>query len=202
MARLRKHPILAAFGALLLVAVIVVAWAAVVVWRAAHHDDASEVAHADVIVVLGAAQYNGTPSPVFQGRLDHALLLWTQGRAGIVYTVGSKQPGDRTTEAAAGRDYLVANGVPAASVVVLPVGHTTLQSLQAVAAEMRRGDLGSAFLVSDPWHNARLEAMSTDLGFRGYTSATWTSAATSEGARGQGYLRETFAYLEYRLLGR
>jgi uncharacterized SAM-binding protein YcdF (DUF218 family) len=59
----------------------------------------------------------------------------------------------------------------------------------------------SAFLVSDPWHNARIEAMADDLGIEGHASATWTSAATSEEARGAGYLRETLAYLHYRLLG-
>jgi uncharacterized SAM-binding protein YcdF (DUF218 family) len=82
------------------------------------------------------------------------------------------------------------------------VGRTTLVSLRAVAAELRTRGGTSAFLVSDPWHNARIEAMAADLGFDGHASATWTSAATSEETRGAGYLRETFAYLSYRLLGR
>ena len=72
------------------------------VWRAAHHDDASDVTRADAIVVLGAAQYQGTPSPVLLGRLQHALLLWKQGRAKLLVTVGSNRPGDRSTEAASG----------------------------------------------------------------------------------------------------
>jgi uncharacterized SAM-binding protein YcdF (DUF218 family) len=199
---IRRHPLLTAIGALLLAAASVVALSAVVVWRAAHHDDASEVDHADAIVVLGAAQYNGTPSPVFQGRLDHAVLLWRQGRAEHVATVGGNQPGDRTTEAAAGRAYLMSKGVPADAITALPVGNTTYESLQAVAQWMQDDDLHSAFLVSDPWHNARLKEMAGDLGFQGYASATWTSADTTEHSRAEGYLRETFAYLYYRLFHR
>jgi uncharacterized SAM-binding protein YcdF (DUF218 family) len=198
---IRRHPILTAIALLLLVAASIVGFSAITVWRAAHRDDAAHVDHADVIVVLGAAQYNGDPSPVLRGRLDHAVLLWTQARADAVITVGANQPGDRTTEAEAGRDYLVSQGVPAGSVVAIPQGHTTFESLQAAAGYMHEHGLSSAFLVSDPWHNARVKAMADDLGIAGYASATWTSGAQSEQTRGQGYVRETFAYLYYRLFG-
>ena len=171
-------------------------------WRAAHHDDASDVERADAIVVLGAAQYNGTPSPVFRGRLEHAVVLWQQDRSDLVITVGSNRPGDTTTEAQAGRDYLVSRGVPASAVLALPVGHTTFDSLEAAAAALHARGLTSAFLVSDPWHNARIKAMASDLGLTGYASATWTSGDTSEETRGRGYVRETFAYLYYRLFHR
>jgi uncharacterized SAM-binding protein YcdF (DUF218 family) len=198
---IRRHPFLAAAGALLLAAVLVVAASAVIVWRAAHHDGASDVDRADAIVVLGAAQYDGEPSPVFRGRLDHAALLFEQGRSDLVMTLGANQPGDRTTEAEAGRRYLVEGGLPSGSVVALPVGRTTFESLEAAADWLGERGLSSAFLVSDPWHNARIEAMAGDLGIDGHASATWTSAATSEEERGAGYLRETFAYLRYRLFG-
>jgi uncharacterized SAM-binding protein YcdF (DUF218 family) len=181
--------------------VLLVGGAAVTVWRAAHHDAAADVDHADALVVLGAAQYNGDPSPVFQGRLDHAALLWQQGRADIVFTVGSKQLGDRFTEAEAGRDYLIDHGVPADRIVALDIGHTTYQSLQAVSHEMRARQLSTAFLVSDPWHNARIVAMADDLGVQGFASATWTSADASQESRAKEYLRETFAYLYYRVFG-
>lgn len=198
---IRRHPFLAAIGAVLLTVIVVLGLSAVTVWRAAHHDDASDMDHADAIVVLGAAQYNGEPSPVLQGRLDHAVLLWQRGFADHVITVGSKQPGDRSTEAEAGADYLAQQGVPTEAITVLPVGHTTYESMQAATDWMHQQGLDSAFLVSDPWHNARIKAMAGDLGITGYASATWTSGATSEGSRGQGYLRETFAYLYYRLVG-
>jgi uncharacterized SAM-binding protein YcdF (DUF218 family) len=200
--RLRGHPFLATVSFALLLSVGFVAGCAIVVWLAAHHDDASEIARADAIVVLGAAQYDGEPSPVFAGRLDHAALLYEQGRAERVLVLGGGQPGDRTTEAEAGRAYLIEKGVPEDAILPVPKGHTTFQSLRAAAPVMRDAGLGSAFLVSDPWHNARVERMARDLGIDGHASATWRSAATSQETRGEGYLRETFAYLYYRVVGR
>ena len=199
---IRRHPVLAVLGAMLVSAVAAVTISGVQVWRAAHHDDASDIDHAGAIGVLGAAQYDGRPSPVFEGRLDHAALLWEQGRADLVVTVGGNQPGDRTTEAAAGRRYLLQHGVPDSAVVAIPVGNTTLESLEAAADHLLENGVTTAFLVSDPWHNARIKAMAGDLGITGYASATWTSGAKSEETRGRGYLRETFAYLYYQLTGR
>jgi uncharacterized SAM-binding protein YcdF (DUF218 family) len=174
---------------------------AAVVWRAAHHDGAAEVSHADAIVVLGAAQYDGDPSPVFAGRLEHAALLFEQGRADTVLILGAGQPGDRFTEAEAGAQFLEDRGVPSDAVVPVPKGHTTYESLRAAARMMRRAGLQTAFLVSDPWHNARSERMARDLGIDGHASATWQSAAKSQDKRFEGYVRETFAYLYYRVFG-
>jgi uncharacterized SAM-binding protein YcdF (DUF218 family) len=198
----RRHPYLstAALLGVVLVAVVVVTFVAV--WRAAHTDDASSVDRADAIVVLGAAEYDGRPSPVFAGRLDHAQLLYEQHRAPIVIVLGGGQPGDVTTEAEAGRDYLVQQGLPADAVVAEPVGHSTLESLRAAASYMRDHGLRSAFLVSDPWHNLRVRRMASDLGIEGFVSATWHSAARSEETRFPGYVRETFAYIYYRVFGR
>lgn len=198
---IRRHPLLSVLALVLVAGLTLIVVSGVIVWRAAHHDDASLTDHADAIVVLGAAQYDGVPSPLFAGRLDHAALLWEQGRSDLVVTVGGKQPGDRTTEAETGRDYLIDQGVPADAVVALPVGSTTWESLEAAADHLHDRELSSVFLVSDPWHNARVKAMASDLGLEAYASATWRSAATSEEERGQGYVRETFAYLRYLLLG-
>ena len=195
------HPVWATASFVLLLVVGFVAGAGIVVWRAAHHDDASELDRADAIVVLGAAQYDGDPSPVFAGRLDHAALLYEQGRAAPVLVLGAGQPGDRFTEAEAGRTYLMDKGVPADAIIPVPEGHTTFESLEAAAPVMRDAGMDSAFLVSDPWHNARVERMADDLGIDGHASATWHSAATSQETRFEGYVRETFAYLYYRLFG-
>ncbi len=198
---LRRHPFLGVIGLLVALAVGAIAFSAVTVWREAHHDDASDLEQVGAIVVLGAAQYDGTPSPVFAGRLDHAALLFEQGRARVVFVLGANRPGDRTTEAEAGREYLIGKGVPSSSVVALPLGRSSYTSLRAAAHAMRDRDLSSAFLVSDPWHNARIQRMASDLGIEGYASATWTSAARTEEARLSGYVRETFAYLYYRVAG-
>ncbi|MGZ5297465.1 MAG: YdcF family protein [Actinomycetota bacterium] len=202
MTLIRRHPILVGVALVLLAMLSVLGASAITVWRAAHDDDASRVEHADVIIVLGAAQYGGTPSPVFRGRLDHAVLLFRQDRADSVMVVGGKAPGDTTSEAQAGRDYLISQGIPAGSALAEPVGRTTYESLAGAATYMRAHGMESAFLVSDPWHNARITRMASDLGIRGYASATWTSAATSEDTRFTGYARETLAYLYYRVFGR
>ena len=202
MSPIRRHPLLSVVAFVLLAAAGVVAVSGFIVWREAHQDGASDVERADAIVVLGAAQYDGTPSPVFKARLDHAALLFEQERAPRVFVLGANQPGDRTTEAQAGRDYLVSRGVPEDSIVAVPQGTNSFESLKAAAEQMRSQDMNSAFLVSDPWHNARIERMAADLGIAGYASATWTSAAKTEDARIPGYVRETFAYLAYRVLGR
>ena len=184
-----------------LVVVLAFVGTGIAVWRAAHTDDARVVDHADVILVLGAAQYDGHPSPVFEGRLRHASLLYEDGRAGTIVVLGGSAPGDRSSEAEAGRDWLVAEGVPSDDVVASPVGATTYESLEAAAGWMHDHELTTAFLVSDPWHNLRVKRMASDLGIVGYASATWQSAARTEGTRLGGYMRETLAYLYYRLFG-
>jgi uncharacterized SAM-binding protein YcdF (DUF218 family) len=182
------------------VVLAVTGWA---VWSAAHTDDARRIDHADVILVLGAAQYQGVPSPVFAGRLEQAALLFRQDRAEQVVVLGAGRPGDTSTEAEAGRTYLVQDqGLPSDAVVALPVGGTTFESLEGAASWMHERGLGSAFLVSDPWHNLRVRRMASDLGIQGYVSATWRSAAKTEQTRLEGYVRETFAYLYYRIFGR
>lgn len=190
------------FVAVVLAAVALITITGVAVWRAAHRDGAARLERADVILVLGAAQYDGRPSPVFAGRLEHAALLYRDGRADAVLVLGGSAPGDRSSEAEAGQAWLIGNGVPGSAVVASPVGSTTLESLRAAATWMRERDLRTAFLVSDPWHNLRLERMASDLGIDGYASATWRSAARSEDTRLGGYVRETFAYLYYRMFGR
>jgi uncharacterized SAM-binding protein YcdF (DUF218 family) len=188
---------------LILVAIVVIpiALSAVAVWRAAHTDEASTVDHADAILVLGAAQYGGEPSPVFRGRLEHGRLLYERGFSERIIVMGAGQKGDATTEAQAGTEYLIGQGIPGEDVTPSPRGRTTQESIAAAAELMRARELDSAFLVSDPWHNLRIRRMARDEGIEGYVSATWHSAAVSQSTRLQGYARETFAYLYYRVTG-
>ena len=199
---LRRHPVLAplllvAFGAFVLLLATGVA-----VWRAAHNDEARVVDRVDAVLVLGAAQYGGTPSPIFQGRLDHAALLYRRGFSDRIVVLGAGQPGDETTEAHAGADYLIEEGIPPEAVTPLPLGATSFESLRGAAPYLDEEGLESAFLVSDPWHNLRIRRMARDLGIEAYVSATFHSAAETSRTRAFGYLRETFAYLAYRVLGR
>jgi uncharacterized SAM-binding protein YcdF (DUF218 family) len=199
----RRHPVLTALVVAALGLLGVVAASGVAVWQAAHNDEASRVDHADVILVLGAAQYGGRPSPVFESRLRHAAHLYRQEFAGFIVVLGANQPGDVSTEGDAGRNWLLANeDVPEENVFASPKGNTTLESLEAAAEFMRQRGLRTAFLVSDPWHNLRIRRMARDLGIQAYVSATGASAARTQWTRLGGYTRETFGYLYYRVFHR
>ena len=151
-------------------AVYTVALAAVLV--TSQHDQRRP---ADAIVVLGAAQYNGRPSPVLRARLDHAIGLYREGYAPIVVVTGGIGRGDTTSEAIVGQRYLVAREVPEDDVVVQPVGRSTRTSMSAVGDWLRERRLRRVLLVSDPFHmfRLRLEARRNEL--EAYTSPTESS---------------------------
>lgn len=130
---------------------------------------------ADAIVVLGAAQYNGRPSPVLKARLDHALELWYDSLAPRIVVTGGVGVGDRFSEAAVGRSYLLQRGVPDSAVVSRPVGRSTEVSMTAVANWLRPRGLDRVILVSDPFHMARLRFEARRTALRAFTSPTATS---------------------------
>ncbi|HWL41571.1 MAG TPA: YdcF family protein [Ilumatobacter sp.] len=142
------------------------------VYRAGRADEAAPV---DAIVVLGAAQYDGRPSPQLAARLDHVVTLWHQGLAEHVVVTGGKQPGDRFTEATASRNYLVERGVPEAAVLAEDVSHNTYDSLAAVAVLLREAGLTRVLLVTDPFHTARAELIAAEVGLDARSSPTPTS---------------------------
>jgi uncharacterized SAM-binding protein YcdF (DUF218 family) len=147
-------------------------WATFRIWDIGNRDDRQE---ADAIVVLGAAQYDGRPSPVFRARLDHAVELYEKGLGRFLIVTGGKAQGDRTTEAAAARDFAIARGVPEAAILVEDRGRTTLESLQAVATLLRDHQLRSAVFVSDRTHLLRVLRIAHDEGIAAYGSPTTTS---------------------------
>ena len=129
----------------------------------------------DAIVVLGAAQYNGRPSPVLRARLDHALELYREGQAPLVIVTGGVGRGDTTSEAAVSRRYLVARGVPDSAVVVESEGRTTRASMNAVREWLRERRLRRILLVSDPFHMFRLRLEARRTALEAYTSPTESS---------------------------
>jgi uncharacterized SAM-binding protein YcdF (DUF218 family) len=129
----------------------------------------------DVIVVLGAAQYNGRPSPVLKARLDHALGLYREGLAPLIVVTGGVGRGDTTSEAIVGRRYLMAHEVPADAVVAQPHGRTTAASMTAVADWIRGRGLRRVLLVSDPFHMFRLRLEARRTALEAYTSPTESS---------------------------
>ena len=148
-------------------------WLAFQVWEQSRED---EVFYADAIVVLGAAQYNGEPSPVFKARLDQAAYLFNEGLAETVIVTGGKQPGDTFTEAATGARYLTEEGVPLNQILSETEGLTTLESLQNVWELTRDRSIAKVLLVSDPMHSERIKRIAGDLGFE----KTFTSPANYE----------------------
>jgi uncharacterized SAM-binding protein YcdF (DUF218 family) len=144
-------------------AVLAAGWlvSLVAVVRAAHRDAA---APADAIVVLGAAQYNGRPSPVFRARLDHAAALFRRGLAPRLLVTGGVGTGDTVSEAVVGRRYLVAGGTDTSAVVAIGTGRSTEPSLQAAAAWIRGHGGRRAILVSDDFHMLRLSITARRLG--------------------------------------
>ena len=158
--------------ALAALAVVYVGTVFVEVWWFGRHDQARPV---DAIVVMGAAQYDGTPSPVLQARLDHALALYQRGLAPLVVVTGGKLPADRFTEAATASRYLRDRGVPAEAILRDDQGRTSWQELQAVAAVLTGRGLKRVLVVSDPYHQRRVIGMARDLGLSAWSSPTRTS---------------------------
>lgn len=162
---------------------------------------------ADAIVVLGAAQYGGRPSPVLKSRLDHALGLYTAQRAPAVVLTGGRRPGDLISEAAAGRRYLVRQGIPNTAMLLEPAGRTSLASIQGAATLLlaRRDSLPAStdslaraarprvLLVSDPFHMLRLEVLARLNGLTPLPSPTRTSPISANRAVLEYMLRESVA---------
>jgi uncharacterized SAM-binding protein YcdF (DUF218 family) len=134
-----------------------------------------EARPAAAIVVLGAAQYVGRPSPVLRARLDHAILLWQHGMAPQVIFTGGRGEGDTTSEAAVSRRYALRRGVPDSVIVVETIGRTTRESLHGVAELMLDRPSGEVILVSDPFHMLRLSILARRFGLRPIMSPTRTS---------------------------
>ena len=148
----------------------VISAAAVMIWSSR-----DEARPADAIVVLGAAQYAGRPSPVLRARLDHALDLWRRHLGKILILTGGTGAGDTTSEAAVGRTYAIKRDVPDTVILMETQGRTTSESMRAVAGMLEARGLQTALLVSDPFHMLRLRVLARRFGFTPYTSPTRTS---------------------------
>jgi uncharacterized SAM-binding protein YcdF (DUF218 family) len=129
-----------------------------------------EAQTADIIIVLGAAEYRGKPSPVLQGRLNHALFLYLKGLAPYILTTGGAGGDPVYTESEVGRAYLSEHGVPSEAIVVEAEGATTIQSVNASAEIMRRMNLHSCVVVSDGYHIYRVKRLLEAHGIQVYGS--------------------------------
>jgi uncharacterized SAM-binding protein YcdF (DUF218 family) len=182
-----------------LVVIAVIGYATYRIWDQGTRDERGP---ADAIVVMGAAQYDGRPSPVFAARIDHAIELFREGVAPRLIVTGGKQEGDRTTEAASAREYAIAQGVPAEAILAEDESRTTLESIRGVAALMADRDLASAVFVSDPSHMFRVLQMAGDAGIEAHGSPTTTSPVERDAAaRLDAVVHELGALAVYYLAG-
>lgn len=188
----------------LIVLAVVIAYPAFLAFRIWQQSRVDEVRRADAIVVLGAAQYDGEPSPVFEARLDQAEYLYSEDLAPHIVVTGGKQEGDRFSESEVGRDYLLTQGVPEEFILSEDEGRTTLESLTNVHDMAADHGIDTVLLVSDPLHSERIKAIATDLGFD-EAYASWTSYTRLNRSRGT-KLNELFhemaALAAYEVLGR
>lgn len=173
---------------------------AVRVWQVARQDHRPR---ADAIVVLGASQFNGRPSQIFQARLDHAKALYDEGVAPRIVTVGGGREGDTFTEAAAGARYLRSAGLPADAVTSVGEGSNTITSLEAAAVRLSGSGVVKIVIVTDPWHSLRARTVARDVGFDAQTSPARTGPIVQSRATEIRYItRETGAYLFYKVFRR
>jgi uncharacterized SAM-binding protein YcdF (DUF218 family) len=135
------------------------------------------------VVVLGAAQYDGRPSPVFAARIDHAVDEFLTGDYRYLVVTGGKAEGDRTTEAALARQAAIARGVPDDRILVEDEGRTTLGSMVSVVRILAAHGIKDAVFVSDPTHLLRILRMAHDLGLEGWGSPTTSSPVASDPSR-------------------
>ena len=170
-------------AALLVLALWLVSVGAVLTW--AVEDDARK---ADAIIVMGAAQYRGRPSPALRARLDHALALWQRGLAPRMVLTGGTGDGDTASEAAVSRTYVLGLGVPDTAILLENEGRTSSQSLKGAIELLRARRLGTAVIVSDPFHMLRLEILGRHRGIDLYTSPALPTPGARQLLRQWGYL--------------
>ncbi len=184
---------------IIIVALIAPGYAVSKVWRAANNPI---VRSADVIVVLGAAQLDGRPGDALEARLIEAKRIFDLGLAPSIITVGAGAPGDRTTEAASGKAWLRAHGVPAKKVTAVEEGRDTLVSTKAYVELMKKRMVSDVIIVTDPFHCQRAMTMANDQGVVSTCSPVQTGPNTISQSGYKYLLREAGAYLVYITVGR
>ena len=183
----------------LLLVIVIPLYAAGSIWYTAKNSTAEK---SDVILVMGAAQFDGRPSDILKSRLEHALDIYKAGYAPKIYTVGAGAPGDRTTEAAASKAWLIDRGVKNNNVIAVAKGRDTLGSTKAYVAAADKAKLKSVIIVTDPYHCLRSKKMAQDLGLSASCTAVESGPASVANSEFKYLARESGAYLAYITLGR
>jgi uncharacterized SAM-binding protein YcdF (DUF218 family) len=185
---------------LILAVVVVLALLAIAAARIAQAASQQEVPHADAIVVFGAAEYSGRPSPVLKARLDHALDLFHRGVAPVVITTGGAASDPKFSEGGVGKDYLMRHGVPERSLIAETQGRDTSESAVRVGVIMHANSLHSCVAVSDAYHVFRIRKLLEHEGVGPvYVAPRPDSRPHSVFQRSLAVLREATSYLLWRI---
>ncbi len=185
--------------AIFLLIIIVPLYVATQIWWTAHHPS---IKKSDAIVVLGAAQDNGTPTPILAARITEARIAYESGLAPLIITVGGSQKGDLSTEAAASAHSLTDQGIKESRIIALPIGKDTLTSTVAYVSYMKLHHLASVIISTDPYHCYRAMTEAKDLGIRATCAAAQTGPGSLKSTGLRYLFRETGAYLAYETVGR
>lgn len=186
-------------GLLTLLAILLLAYLFHVAKQIEQQSTIDEAQPADAIVVLGAAEYRGKPSPVLQGRLNHALVLYLKGLAPYILTTGGAGGDPVFTEGEVGRAYLSRHGVPSEAILVEPEGATTVQSLDAAAETMHRMNLHSCIVVSDGYHIYRVKRVLEAQGIKVYGSPRPPAGSPSAMALRWLYFRQAVGFVLWQI---
>jgi uncharacterized SAM-binding protein YcdF (DUF218 family) len=186
-------------GLLVLFLLLILGYLLFVAKQIAKESEVVEDHPADVILVLGAAEYRGRPSPVLRARLNHALVLYLKGLAPYILTTGGAGGDPNYTEGEVGRGYLSRLGVPSEHILVEPEGTTTAQSLDAAAEIMRRMNLNSCIMVSDGYHIYRSKRILEAQHIKVYGSPRPGGEPASRASRRWLYLRQAVGFMLWQL---
>ena len=181
------------------VVLAVLAWGGYLAWRVwtvAAHDEARP---ADVIVVFGAAEYRGRPSPVLRARLDRALDLYRRGYAPLIITAGGAGGDPHFTEAGVGRDYLAGNGVPSENIHMEDQSSSTAETVLAVAEIMRRANLRTCVVASDEYHLFRIKRQFATMGVTAYGAPRERQVEMTMGMRVWVTIKQVAGYMLWRV---
>ncbi len=197
---LRKRSRFGIAGSLVMLILLGAAiWMAYVFSEIRQAASVDEVRHADAIAVFGAAEYSGRPSPVLRARLDHALMLYKDGYAPLIVTLGGNGPGDVHSEGGVGHDYLIAHGVPESQIIAETTSSSTEESVARLAAIARENHIRKILVVSDGTHLFRIKEVCRAQGLEAYGSPRPEPHALGLVDQAQRVAHEILSYTLWRL---
>lgn len=170
----------------------------IVIWNFGNQDHAIK---SDCIIVLGAAAYGNKPSPVFEERIRHAIILYQKGEASVIIFTGGRGDGATHAESEVGASFAISEGVPRSAILIETNSHTTRENLMEAKGLMRNASLHTSIIVSDPLHMKRASMMAEDLGIPSVSSPTPTSQYRSLRTKFGFLMREIYFYNHYVVIG-